>query len=64
MYNPSTDVLGKNVSRYTLVSVVAKRARQIVDGSMIKIEGHEDENPITIALEEVREGKVEYKDHE
>ena len=62
MYNPSTDILGKNVSRYTLVSVVAKRARQIVDGSLVKVEGHENENPITAALEEVRNGKIEYKE--
>ena len=33
MYNPSTKVIGENESRYTLVMVVAKRARQLVAGS-------------------------------
>lgn len=62
MYNPSTEVLGKNVSRYTLVSVVSKRARQIVDGSPAKVKVSEGENPITIALEEIREQKINYKE--
>ncbi|MDO5716602.1 MAG: DNA-directed RNA polymerase subunit omega [Tissierellia bacterium] len=63
MYNPSSKVLGENVSRYTLVMVVAKRARQIVQGSTSKV--HTDyENPISIALEEIREGKIEYREVE
>ncbi len=64
MYNPSSDILGKNVSRYTLVSVVSKRARQIVDGSPAKVEVHEDENPITVALEEIKEQKISYKEED
>ncbi|MCI5675667.1 MAG: DNA-directed RNA polymerase subunit omega [Ezakiella sp.] len=63
MYNPSEKILGENVSRYTLVMVVAKRARQIVQGSAIKVD-IDEENPITIALREAEAGKLEYKEAE
>lgn len=61
MYNPSTEILGENVSRYTLVMVVAKRARQIVQGSPVKVVT-EKENPISIVLEEIREGYIRYEE--
>ena len=61
MYNPSTKVIGENESRYTLVMVVAKRARQLVAGSPKKVET-DLTNPISIALEEMKEGKIEFEE--
>lgn len=60
MFNPSADILGKNFSRYTLVMVVAKRARQLVAGSPAKVKTTLT-NPISIALEEVRAGKIKFE---
>lgn len=61
MYNPSTKVIGENESRYTLVMVVAKRARQLVAGSPKKVE-MDLTNPISIALEEMKEGKISFEE--
>ncbi|MFR7835759.1 MAG: DNA-directed RNA polymerase subunit omega [Ezakiella sp.] len=61
MYNPSTKVIGENESRYTLVMVVAKRARQLVAGSPKKVET-DLTNPISIALEEMKEGKIDFEE--
>lgn len=62
MYNPSTKVIGENESRYTLVMVVAKRARQLVAGSPKKVETNLT-NPISIALEEMKEGKIDFEEN-
>lgn len=62
MYNPSTKVIGENESRYTLVMVVAKRARQLVAGSPKKVET-DLTNPISIALEEMKEGKINFEEN-
>ncbi len=48
-----------NESRYTLVMVAAKRARQIVDGSTPMTESKSNK-PVLIALDEIEEGKVNY----
>lgn len=61
MFNPSADILGENVSRYTLVMVVAKRARQLVAGSPAKVKTTLT-NPISVALEEVRAGKINFEE--
>ncbi len=61
MLNPSFDhVLKEGDSRYTLVMVTAKRARQIVEGSKPVIET-DSIKPVTIAIEEIVAGKVKYK---
>lgn len=61
MLNPSFDhVLKKGDSRYTLVMLTAKRARQIVDGNEPLVET-ESNKPVTIAIEEIVSGKVKYK---
>lgn len=61
MLNPSFDhVLQKGDSRYTLVMLTAKRARQIVEGSEPLVET-ESNKPVTIAIEEIVAGKVKYK---
>lgn len=52
------DLLGQVPSRYQLVNVVAHRARQIA--SQAEDEGYPlDEKPVTLALNEVAEGKLE-----
>lgn len=64
MLNPSFDhVLDKGDSRYTLVMLTAKRARQIVEGSesLIETDSHK---PVTIAIEEIVAEKVKYKNPE
>lgn len=60
MLYPSIDDLLKNVdSRYTLVLLVSKRARQIVDGSKLLVEP-KSSKPVSVAVQEVAEGKVSY----
>ena len=47
-------------SKYTLVSVAAKRARQILDGSAARVETL-SEKPVTVALEELSQGKLYFE---
>ncbi len=65
-YNDLMEVTNKDVkdgeepivkSRYSVVIAAAKRARQLVDGAPALIREH-DEKPLTIAVEELYEGKV------
>ncbi len=62
MLNPSFDHVLKEGgdSRYTLVMLTAKRARQLVDGSEPVIET-DSIKPVTIAIEEIVQEKVKYK---
>ena len=61
MINPSLDSLVKKVdSKYTLVVLAAKRAREIMDGQQPLIECRSNK-PVTIALEEVAQGKITYE---
>lgn len=61
MVNPSMNTLLKKVdSRYTLVVLAAKRARQILDGSEIKVNIKSTKN-VTNALEEIAEDKISYE---
>lgn len=50
----------KNVtSRYTVVIAAAKRARQLIDGDESMADENVDSNkPVSIAVEEMREGKI------
>ena len=58
MIIPSADRLEERVgSKYALVIVAAKRARQLKEGLPQFVRGSSG-NPLTIALEEVAEGKV------
>ena len=45
-------------SRYLLVNVVARRARQIAENAE-EIGEHLDEKPVTMAINEVAEGKLD-----
>lgn len=47
-------------SRYTLVMVAARRARQLVEGSTPRVDSKANK-PVTIALDEIAEGKVEFE---
>lgn len=61
MIYPSPDKIDKQVeSKYALVILAAKRAKQIKEGSRPRLPT-DSTNPLTIALEEIAEGKVQFK---
>ena len=58
LVQPSLDeLLPKVETRYTLAMVVAKRARQLVDGAQPMIE-NEPPNLVTLACQEINDGKI------
>ena len=58
MVNPSTDALMTKVdSRYGLVVLAARRARQLMTGAEVKAKNQSTTN----ALEEIVEGKITYE---
>ena len=60
MLYPSINELTKKVdSKYTLVMIIAKRARQIVDDSKPLIET-DDIKPVSIAIKEMDQEKLKY----
>lgn len=62
MLYPSIDsLLEKYDSKYTLVSVVAKRARKIRENSNMLIEKPKSRKYVGVALEEILAGKVNYQ---
>lgn len=61
MIYPSPDKIDKQVdSKYALVILAAKRAKQIKEGSRPRLPT-DSTNPLTVALEEIAEGKVQYR---
>ena len=60
IHEPSIDVLAEKVgSKYALCIVASKRARQIISASKNKSKDFpENEKPLTIAANEIYEGKV------
>jgi DNA-directed RNA polymerase, omega subunit len=61
MINPSImSLLEKVDNRYALVVVTAKRARQIIDGEK-KLTDVDSTKPVTIAINEINEGKIVYE---
>lgn len=62
-YPAIDDLMEKVDNKYSLILVVAKRAREIIDGANPKLE-FKNNNPVSIATQEVYEGliKFEYKD--
>jgi len=60
LYPSLNDLMKKVDSRYTLAVAVAKRARQLVAGAHPLISA-QSSKPVTIATEEINEGKVYYK---
>lgn len=65
MNQPSLDLVRRKVdSRYTLVAVAAKRARQLLDGAQPLIEldpEMESLKPVSIALRELADDKLSYE---
>ncbi len=60
MIEPSIgELLEKVESRYMLVTVISKRAREIVAGDDIMVET-DDKKPINIAIQEFYEGRIVY----
>ncbi len=58
MLYPAMNKLTANVpNRYLLVNVVARRARQIAQTAE-EADQNMDEKPVTLAIQEVAEGKV------
>lgn len=63
-YAELMDTMSKNsekdvTSRYTVVIAAAKRARQLIDGDNTMSDIDVDSNkPVSIAVEEIREGKI------
>ena len=61
MIYPSADKIDENVeSKYALVILAAKRAKQLREGSRKRIVT-DSTNPLTIALEEIAEGQIQYR---
>lgn len=63
MLKPSiNEVLNKIDNRYYLVGTVAKRAREIIDGSEVSVANKQRETkPVSLATQEVAEGKISYR---
>ena len=57
-YPALNDLIEKTGNKYSLVLVVSKRARQIVDKNLI--DETKIENPVSIATREVAEGKLKF----
>ncbi|MEG0798164.1 MAG: DNA-directed RNA polymerase subunit omega [Acidaminococcaceae bacterium] len=61
MIEPSIDYLAEQVdSKYTLVVLAAKRARELMNGAPNLVETKSNK-PVTIALEEVGAHKITYE---
>lgn len=61
MKQPSLDVLMSYVdSKYTLVVATAKRARELTEGAQ-KLVDSESYKPVTIALQEISDNKINYE---
>ena len=45
-------------SRYSIVIATAKRARQLIAGDLPLVDAKEVEKPLSIAIEELNEGKL------
>lgn len=60
MVNPSTDdMLKQTHSRYALVVLASKRARELLNGAPCRVEEIPDKY-VTNAMEEINEGKITY----
>jgi len=61
MLEPSIDQLQIKInSKYTLVTLSAKRARQLKDHNILQIEEPKSKKPVGIALEEIYADKLMY----
>ena len=63
-YIPVEELLTKIESRYKLVIIAARRAGELNDGGQRLVDISLKTKVSTIALEEIKEGKVDYKEIE
>jgi len=62
MINPSIiDLLGKVGDRYSLVTITARRARQLIEGSKPLVD-IDSTKPVTIAINEINQDLIKYKE--
>ncbi|MGI6721822.1 MAG: DNA-directed RNA polymerase subunit omega [Anaerovoracaceae bacterium] len=64
LYPSINEIRKKADSRYTLVILAAKRARDIIDGKPVLIDEPEIEKPVSIAANEIAEDYITYKREE
>ncbi len=57
LYPPIGELMSRFGSRYELVIVTAKRARQLVDKATV-LTGMVSSNPVTTAVNEIHEDKI------
>ena len=58
LYPPVGELAAKAGSRYQLVNLIARRARNIATAAQIREESL-DEKPVSMAIEEIYSGKLE-----
>lgn len=62
MLNPSINTIREKAdSRYTLVIMAAKRARDIIDGKPVLTNSCPIDKPVSIAAHEIAEDLITYK---
>jgi DNA-directed RNA polymerase, omega subunit len=61
LYPSINEIRKKADSRYTLVILAAKRARDIIDGKPILTEDGDPEKPVSVAANEIDEDYITYK---
>ncbi|MDD4366118.1 MAG: DNA-directed RNA polymerase subunit omega [Eubacteriales bacterium] len=64
LYPSINEIRKKADSRYTLVILAAKRARDIIDGKPVLIEDTDEERPVSVAAREIAEDYITYKRQE
>lgn len=64
LYPSVNQIREKADSRYTLVIMAAKRARDIIDGKPVLLEHCDIDKPVSIAAREIAEGLISYKREE
>lgn len=64
LYPSINEIRKKADSRYTLVILAAKRARDIVEGKPPLVEDYDLERPVSIAAQEIAEDYITYKREE
>lgn len=58
-----TDLLNIVDDRFELITITAKRARQIAQGAPV-LTDHDEKSPVSLAVWEIAEGKVKLSDEE
>lgn len=61
LYPSINEIRKKADSRYTLVVLAAKRARDIIDGKPLLVANCNIEKPVSVAAEEIAEDFITYK---